>query len=703
MRSIARGQRMNETPAAITINASPYVIPHEEKFFEYNRGVHPNVPPRLSAPALNWHQAFWNYTKNGKSEDGKKIEPIDDLIELIISILNNQDADICDVNGIKYDIACKKLIRFYNKSIEYVEHSWKLSEKGPSDQNPFRFGDIQISFLWGGQLVKMSVYTHLEFSTLTVWLPAYKSGGSPERKGLCRGEIANDVRKHLRSIMHHISSETTVKIEKYLDIKGEIISQRDCANYLYSAIWAKFAKDFFETYYQYNGRKDSERIKSFADFRSVIIPDSLPFCPRDQLASESPVPHFPIQRFTSAAARDTMRKVEDFLKVESGTRVELTGSSFLDRIAVYGSSLGSENGDDSHVGRGRSPRYLMVIKPSSRWQLGRLIERLNLLGTYRLAALRDLQQLNEASKGLRDAGRKLADLDAETIEDLDVYRKKYENQIIEFAKIGSDCTGSLNYRVERSRYYVETFKRILPDLRIGRIEGFQPYDEFIRRRYGLVWDRINRIGIRRERLAQRFDFFSNRVETAEQVRQSKALNDQNTASKNILQQIEKQNINQTQLMHAAHWIETVALSYYGGLILGSIIEQITYLNTGEHYQIFSLFIFSITRINELRQKDHHHGESYLLRRGWNSALAGVSIVSALALLCIYNPPDHWKIKSRQEMAAPHAAAEEALPKSPAIIDTSPLPPNQHKSIDSREHANDDARHGAGRKSSPPPR
>jgi hypothetical protein len=61
-------------------------------------------------------------------------------------------------------------------------------------------------------------------------------------------------------------------------------------------------------------------------------------------------------------------------------------------------------------------------------------------------------------------------------------------------------TGSgLSYRIERSRYYVKQFEDNVTLLRIRRVEGDQPYDQFIRRRLGSEFDFIDRLGIRYER------------------------------------------------------------------------------------------------------------------------------------------------------------------------------------------------------------
>jgi Protein of unknown function (DUF3422) len=55
------------------------------------------------------------------------------------------------------------------------------------------------------------------------------------------------------------------------------------------------------------------------------------------------------------------------------------------------------------------------------------------------------------------------------------------------------------YRIEQSRYYKAQFDKNVQALRIGRLEGYQRYDEFVERRLGAAFDFIDRLGRRYER------------------------------------------------------------------------------------------------------------------------------------------------------------------------------------------------------------
>src|SRR3569832_611734 len=61
----------------------------------------------------------------------------------------------------------------------------------------------------------------------------------------------------------------------------------------------------------------------------------------------------------------------------------------------------------------------------------------------------------------------------------------------------------LSYRVARSRYYAEIFERRVKELRIRRLEGFEPYDIFITRTLNGVFNFISTVGTRYSLLAER--------------------------------------------------------------------------------------------------------------------------------------------------------------------------------------------------------
>ena len=65
-----------------------------------------------------------------------------------------------------------------------------------------------------------------------------------------------------------------------------------------------------------------------------------------------------------------------------------------------------------------------------------------------------------------------------------------------------ETKSGLAYRIERSRYYVSRFAKNVEFLRIRRLEGNQPYQQFVEKRLGAEFDFIHRLGLRFERTIQ---------------------------------------------------------------------------------------------------------------------------------------------------------------------------------------------------------
>jgi len=141
-------------------------------------------------------------------------------------------------------------------------------------------------------------------------------------------------------------------------------------------------------------------------------------------------------------------------------------------------------------------------------QIGRLVDRLCTLGTLRLAAVIPLpafettsQSISVVEEEIKETRRLLhqliqhariwtsdeplrIDLEKRILRCLDSIQIRMsdlsQGKGIEVAKHLGEA--SLEYRLIRSRYYRGQFFRSMKTLRIKRLEGYQPYDEFVERR-----------------------------------------------------------------------------------------------------------------------------------------------------------------------------------------------------------------------------
>lgn len=154
---------------------------------------------------------------------------------------------------------------------------------------------------------------------------------------------------------------------------------------------------------------------------------------------------------------------------------ELTACRFQSGRAIYISSIGR-----LHRTRFMSDRpviFTLIVNYQIRWQLGRLVERLLQIGTLRLAALWDFARIQSA---YRDAWN--------ILDQTRDFRRRFSlsNEMKFFTQrldeLEHTCHIGLTYRLSRAIYYIDQIEDSLRRLRIERIEGFQQYDEYLRRR-----------------------------------------------------------------------------------------------------------------------------------------------------------------------------------------------------------------------------
>lgn len=226
-------------------------------------------------------------------------------------------------------------------------------------------------------------------------------------------------------------------------------------------------------------------------------------------------------------------------------RAEYACCTMLDNRAGYISSLG---GAPDWVNEKDPVRFLIVTQNRHRWQIGRLLERILQSGTLRVAATRDLNTLNKANEELQDIGRDLEAVKAQDVEQslltISLLRTKLKN----LARVGIT---KINWRIYRTRYYVESFQQLQEELRINRIEGYQPYSEFVARRLGASWEFVERLGDRLERMMLQMDSVYQQVRLAQEAEQGHDRNE---------------------IQELAELVAPFAAAYYGGYVFHKVVK-----------------------------------------------------------------------------------------------------------------------------------
>lgn len=142
-------------------------------------------------------------------------------------------------------------------------------------------------------------------------------------------------------------------------------------------------------------------------------------------------------------------------------------------------------------------------------RLDRLLIRLNSLATLRLIALKNLNGLMIVDNRLNDIEKEIVEAGTKPAKSGKKQQKKIVDLYASLANLKHLCTGSVAYRTEQSQMYSTQFKRLIesqyPDPIAHRIEGWEPYEEFVSRRLYNQFDNIQRIGERIEYVRERLD------------------------------------------------------------------------------------------------------------------------------------------------------------------------------------------------------
>jgi hypothetical protein len=354
------------------------------------------------------------------------------------------------------------------------------------------------------------------------------------------------------------------------------------ADYLYDEIWDNFCTDFgFETK-QIAG--DTDVI--FAEFRGLVMPSNGTEMKDGNLARAQNPPDLAetshpgsqeFHRFDGEGTGYDSEKLEPNAVVKAYMpfmrrfRAEADWRDWIacgifDWRAIFINPVGSKSEfsafDDwdydrsqelpSAIPAGQIPqrtsgrpapfRYLLLTKfEPNRKQVGRMVERVNTLGTRRLFALKAWSVIQNASVWINHYGRQLDAAyaqwisDAEKLQD-DAYQKKAQksgnlkeeeereidgdrdrelaeiNRAAEKAlivitrgldELGVGAVGGLPYRIAKSRDYADTFRAAREYLREGNIETWWSYEQVVKRGMEPVLTFIEGVGARLDKLRTR--------------------------------------------------------------------------------------------------------------------------------------------------------------------------------------------------------
>lgn len=206
--------------------------------------------------------------------------------------------------------------------------------------------------------------------------------------------------------------------------------------------------------------------------------------------------------------------VKHSLRVNNHAGSELALTGLIDGKALYVSTLGrdgdpkdEDNANDTPANTSGVPvsrlqplRYILTYSGDFPFQRGRVIRMLHEAGVLRIMALRDLRNVRYASQVLRQLGQHLSGESGDQLSS-----KALRDAYDKYLEASRGSAGELGYRTARSQHYIAHWQQSVSELRQRRVEGWQMYDEFIRRRQGSTFDFIARVGSRNATVIEQFE------------------------------------------------------------------------------------------------------------------------------------------------------------------------------------------------------
>jgi hypothetical protein len=427
----------------------------------------------------------------------------------------------------------------------YIDHRESVSFPPASTQDT-----SHIAFRWHGWLTKCTFVLHTEFLTATFSIDLSKPSTLSQQAG-----EPTDFTKELDSLFTLLEQDASgsKRTECTTETETQLASIADC---LTTETWAKFAQELLPTHHQFycplNERlPDQETLRFrvgtelFVDFRGLVLVAHREANRELDKKDEEELSDKPtFGKLGDVAALKAINRLWPLVQACHGGRAksmsyEFVGCKFLDGRALYVSAIGRSDAktETEQELPGGAPlpvppqtipttdwtalsanylygdsfketprvKYLLIVRgddpdfhvPYDRWQIGRLVHRMNLLGTLRIAAIRDIKQLRRAGLSIMLLGQHLTNL----------FRQSYDGRpktisrrlvafFTELSLIDFDIPYGAEHRITRSRAYAKAFERLLEDMRVVSIEGWQSYASFMQRRMLSIFDFIDQLGRR---------------------------------------------------------------------------------------------------------------------------------------------------------------------------------------------------------------
>jgi uncharacterized membrane-anchored protein len=255
-------------------------------------------------------------------------------------------------------------------------------------------------------------------------------------------------------------------------------------------------------------------------------------------------------------------------KAEAGVMPERLAGIF-NATDLVGSAIGGTDAEawtDFRIAADGFSRILIRNRALTAGRLGRMVQRLLEIETYRMMALLGLATARSTGPELARMERQLADIVSRTaVEGADDNDHKLLDELTGLAAESVALASRSRYRFSATAAYADLVKDRLEELREGRIEGWQRIGVFLDRRFRPAIKTCAASLRRQDELAQGIAQASNMLRTRVDVK----LEEQNGE---LLRAMEERSRAQLRIQQAVEGLSVFAISYYLLAILKILLD-----------------------------------------------------------------------------------------------------------------------------------
>jgi len=253
---------------------------------------------------------------------------------------------------------------------------------------------------------------------------------------------------------------------------------------------------------------------------------------------------------------------------DSATRVQQLVRRSLQEESLLGASLMDRDGaiyTDLHLAADGFERFIVIANGMSPRRLGRAVQRLLEVETYRMMALLGLPMAREVGAALRHAERDLAQV-AEQIRSAQRHQEpELLRQLTQLAGQVESLYARTHARFSASSAYFELLQRRIDELHEERLENLQTLGEFMDRRLVPAMQTCVWAARRQQALSERISRTSNLLRTRVEIEQQQS-------SQELLDAMNRRQKAQMLLQSAVEGLSVAAVTYYGAGLVGYIAK-----------------------------------------------------------------------------------------------------------------------------------